>query len=559
MSRVGLWPGLLVGLWASVSSAQPPPRDSTNTANKKGTAIIRGRVLAGDTGRPLRRVRITASAPELSGPSRNTSTDADGRYELTELPSGRYTLRVARGGYLPLAYGQGRPREAGKPVVVNDHQEIDHIDFVLPRMSVISGRVLDEAGDPIEGVSVYAARSMFRDGRRQIVLTGQPQNRTDDAGFYRLRGLPPGTYYVLATTKETWTVNRDRARQVMGYTPTYFPGTTNVNEARRVTVRVGEEAGNNDLALIPGHAARVSGTAFDSHGQPFQTVVLQEETRGEEFGSFGTVATASVNRDGTFSIENVPPGEYVIGASRRRETGDPQVALSDVKVDGVDIDNVSLTGSAGGTVSGRVRTEDGSVPDVPQLRVSIREPLAGQPSPMILGAIGFPASEVKADGTFSVDGVFGRARLTLTLPDAWVMKEVLHDGRDITDSPFELRSGETRSDVQVIITNKVTSVSGHLADDKAAPITDATIIVFSNDATKWSQGNRFVKAARPDQQGRWQVKGLPPGEFVAVAVDYVEDGEWNDPDYLESIRRLGAKVALDEGASQEIPLKLAKP
>jgi hypothetical protein len=90
-------------------------------------------------------------------------------------------------------------------------------------------------------------------------------------------------------------------------------------------------------------------------------------------------------------------------------------------------------------------------------------------------------------------------------------------------------------------------------------VTDATIIVFSADTEKWSHSARFIRGARPDRQGQWQIKGLPPGEFLAVAVDYVEDGQWNDPEYLESIRRYGQKLTLTDAASSAISLKVIVP
>jgi len=60
-------------------------------------------------------------------------------------------------------------------------------------------------------------------------------------------------------------------------------------------------------------------------------------------------------------------------------------------------------------------------------------------------------------------------------------------------------------------------------------------------------GNKaaFIRATRPDQQGQWRIKGAS-GEFLAVAVDYVEDGQWNDPEYLESIATYAQKVTLEE-------------
>lgn len=55
-------------------------------------------------------------------------------------------------------------------------------------------------------------------------------------------------------------------------------------------------------------------------------------------------------------------------------------------------------------------------------------------------------------------------------------------------------------------------------------------------AAKWTLDSRFVRAARPDQQGQFEIRGLPPGEYRAIALDYVEEGIWNDPDYLSELR-----------------------
>jgi carboxypeptidase family protein len=543
---------------AAGGAQQPPPPRDVRPIVEKGSAIIRGRIVAADTGKPLRRARVTITAPELAGEPRNTSTDADGRYEFTDLPAGRFTLRVRRGGYLPLAYGQRRPREVAKPLQLLDKEVAEHVDMTLPRMGIISGRVLDDAGDPIEGVNVHAVRPMFRDGQRRLVPIGTAQNRTDDDGEFRVTGLAPGTYYVLAETRETWTVTRDRVKEVMGYAPTYYPGTTQPSEARRLPVQVGQRINNIDFSLVPGRAARISGTAFDSHGKPFQNVSVREEVRGEDFASFGNVASASVHPDGTFVIEHVPPGDYVIGTARGRDVPDPQVAMAQITVTGTDIDDIALNGSAGGTVTGRVITDDGVVPDLPRLRVTIAERITGQPSPLVLGAFGAQSGVVAADGAFTVNGVFGHSWLTVNVPDGWTMKSVTHDGRDISETPFEMNSGATMSDVQVVVTNRVTAVSGQLLNDKGVPITDATVIVFGSNADTWTQG-RFVRATRPDQQGQWRIKGLPPGEFLAVAVDYVEDGEWNDPDYLESVRRYGNKLTLANADAVSVVLRVVKP
>src|SRR6266849_3355013 len=92
-----------------------PARDAQPA--KTGTARIRGHVFAADTGLPLRKVIVRAFSPELRD-GRVASTDAQGAYELKELPAGRHTLNASKGSYVSLSYGQVRPFEPGKPLEV---------------------------------------------------------------------------------------------------------------------------------------------------------------------------------------------------------------------------------------------------------------------------------------------------------------------------------------------------------------------------------------------------------------------------------------------------------
>ena len=168
---------------------------------------------------------------------------------------------------------------------------------------------------------------------------------------------------------------------------------------------------------------------------------MSEEVRGLGFASFGGGPAANIAADGSFTIPNVPPGEYTISASRREgdPLGPPEVAIATIFVDGSDIDNLSLVGSAGGTVSGRVIVEGDTPPKMSTVLVSVRELLRNQPSPVVLGLQRTNrAPGVKEDGTFVAEGVFGRARFQVTLPDGWMLKAVTHEGRDISDAPIEL-------------------------------------------------------------------------------------------------------------------------
>jgi len=135
----------------------------------------------------------------------------------------------------------------------------------------------------------------------------------------------------------------------------------------------------------------------------------------------------------------------------------------------------------------------------------------------------------------------------------------VQDGRDVTDAALEARNGEMLSNVQVVVSASVNSIAAQLTDDKGAPFADGTLIVFPVDRDKWIEDSRWLRSARPDQDGKVQIRALPPGEYFAVAVDYVEDGMWNDPEYLDSLRRYAQRVALGETDTLAVTLKVVTP
>ncbi|HMD34001.1 MAG TPA: carboxypeptidase-like regulatory domain-containing protein [Vicinamibacterales bacterium] len=555
---------VVVAVALGIGAQQPPPRptaplrDASATTTPTGTAVIRGRVLDGETKKPLRRARITANSPELGREPRTTSTNLDGRFELNDLPAGRYTISATRSGYLPLRYGQRRPLEAGKPLQIEDKQQIENVDFALPRMSVITGRVFDETTEPIESVRIFAMRAMWFQGKRRLVPAGSAT--TDDAGQYRVRNLAPGTYFIRANASDTWTVTESGVDQTYGYVPTYQPSTPDMAAARRITVGVGQEISNADVFLVPGRAVTVSGTAFDSRGRALagQQVALGQETRGPEMGMFwGSSGTGGrVNPDGTFTIRTVVPGEYQIAVRTGGAQGNEAISMP-VSVGSGDVENVALVPVAGWSVSGQVIADDGSPPTFAADRMRLAARLVDGDRDPRMGGSNFDSGRVKDDWTFVVSGVWAASHLRATVPDGWAVKAIQNrDGRDVTDEAIDLASGQELSGLRVVVTKNITAVSGQLADDKGLPIGDGTVLVFAEQADKWSEDSRFVRAARLDQQGKYEIKGLAPGAYLAVALDYVEDGIWNDPEFLESMRGYATKLTLTEGEARTVALKL---
>jgi len=88
------------------------------------------------------------------------------------------------------------------------------------------------------------------------------------------------------------------------------------------------------------------------------------------------------------------------------------------------------------------------------------------------------------------------------------------NGSDVTDAELDLRTGTQMTDVQVVVTNHVTQVSGQVTDDHGREVSDYAVIVFRVDTEPRKYGSRYIGVARPHQSGHFSVEGLPSGEYV---------------------------------------------
>ena len=211
-------------------------------------------------------------------------------------------MGTSKGSYVTLSYGQLRSFEPGKPLQIADGQTIEKVDFSLPRGAIITGRIMDEYGEPIVNVQVAPMRNQYVQGRRQMFPVGQMAS-TNDLGEYRLFGLSPGQYYLSATLRNLMMFAESDDRS--GYAPTYYPGTASVAEAQRVSVGLGQTLPEVNLTLIPMRTARISGTAVDVEGKPVSTggMVMVVERGG---GMTSMRAGGQIRPDGSFPSVDWP-------------------------------------------------------------------------------------------------------------------------------------------------------------------------------------------------------------------------------------------------------------
>ena len=543
----------------------PPPRTMPGLpgrdgppAEKTGTGVLSGRVVAAEGGKPIRRALIRVAAQELPQ-GRSVSTDADGRWQLKGLPAGSYRVIVSKGGYVDISYGQLRPFEMGKVLELGDGQVMEKLDVVLPRAGVITGRVFDEFGEPITGARVSPMRYRYASGQRRLLPMG-PGDTTDDIGQFRLHGLSPGDYYVSAQAGFGSMFGQSDDR--VGYATTYYPGTAVTAEAQRVTVTIGQETAQLNFSMSTARVVTVSGTAVSSTGRPIDRgfLGLVASVGGMPSMSFGT----PLKPDGTFQFSNVTPGEYRLQVQHTPNADGPMINSNapnsefgsiTVTVTGQDVTGLSIVTAPGGTASGRVVFEGASKPPVAPTTLN----LSAVPLEMSMMMMGGGAVRVKDDWTFESPGMFDRRRFRVMSPPAgWFLKAVTHESTDITDSGLEVKEGQQVGGIEIVLTQRAGEIAGSVQDAQARPVTDYAVVAFAEDSAKWGFQSRFIRSVRPNQDGRFSVKGLPAENYLVVALDYLEAGEEADPEQLEKWKNAATRVSVKDGEQKALSLKLIR-
>jgi protocatechuate 3,4-dioxygenase beta subunit len=557
---------------------------------KTGTGRIRGRIVSAETGTPVRRVQVRISGQNIA--PKAMLTDTDGRYEFRDLPAGRFTIAANKAGYVNVQYGQNRPYEAGKPIELAEAQVLDKADITLPRGSVVAGRIIDEVGEPVTDAIVTAMRSVWSGGRRRLQPSGRTA-QTNDLGQFRIFGLPPGDYYVSATFRgemmllemvtATFTAGpANTATPTSGYAATYYPGTTNPSDAQRITLALGQEMQGADFALTPVKLVKVSGTVVRADGRPAEGAMVNLMPRTPDGGLFMERGGGRTDRNGAFTISGVTPGDYnlqvrglqmsmttsgdnvrVVMATRVDGGGaggeEPEFGSAPVVVAGEDVTNVVIVTSKGGTAAGHVTFDGGTPPSTNNIRITAQS--IDNEGPMMFfapGPGGGAPGSIAQDGSFELRGLAGTRLIRASnLPAGWVLKSVRVEGQDVTDTGFDFKPGSALSGVEVVLTNKTTDITGTVTQGDGQPVKDFTAVIFAADPAKWSLPNsRYITGTRPDQEGRFRVRNLPPGDYLAIAVEYLAQGEWGDPEVLERLRGKATRFTLAEGAPKTLELKV---
>jgi carboxypeptidase family protein len=495
----------LLGLLAIAATAQDQ------------TGRVQGVVLDALTHQPVRKAtidielignaggqtRVQQQQPQQQG----AVTDTSGTFEFHGLPAGRYQIRVMHQSYPRLGFDGVR-----KNVEVSASEAAARVTVELVPGASVTGRVVDEDGDPLTGCFVQLHPAKNPNGG--VPATYVPLAGND--GSYRLANIPPGKYILNAQCRTPVFQPRPLSDgpdppPSAAYPVQYYAGASDPESAQIVELTPGAERSGIDFQMRPVPVTHIHGTltaaSADWHGRNdlvAQLLPLDPRT------SIASISNGRVNPlNGSFEIRQIFPGPYrLIVFSRnalqrgvnRRESPDLVGAAARVDVAGKPLE-ISLPFHRGVDVSGTVEIEHSDnaanriTPEQVGIQLTPEFPFVPFPSPVQAGE----------DRSFTIKSVFpGEWRIRLTAPSAFV-KSAWLGTEDVTHGILDLTSGSAPP-LRILVSSNTATIRGTAPDSQ---------MVFATPLDAPGP----TPSGRTDSSGQFTITGLAPGKYRVVGLD----------------------------------------
>ena len=584
---------------AAVAYGQAPQNPPGQTA---GTGQITGRVIDGATRAPIPRAVVS-----LNGRGQQRAlVDQDGRFMFGSLPPGVFSLAAAHAGY----FGSGSTRRDPSPVArivdLADGQRAENLTLSLWKLGAIAGTVTAD-GDAMVGVEVRALRRTLLAGR--WLLGGGATTMTDDRGRYRVAGLAPGDYAVVArpdrdpeipllvnllTATPTSSADVMAAASARGrgvperddrmrtYATTFFRDAASSSTATLVSMDAGIDRSGIDIRVKAAKGARVSGALSGLNG-PAEGLTVRLVPADSTLESDPLeIAEAACDGDGRFEFSNIASGKFVLTLlSRPLVPGPPPGGRPDgpglppplpsdptwwarvpVTVGSADVRGLAVPVRQGSTLSGRIEFVGHAALPSPNEVALIAPRLESADAPPAAGAPPWRGL-VSPDGRFTTMGVPpGRYFVRVANPPrGWTLVAAHVGALDAIDVPVGIQSAPVANVVLTFVDHPLSGFTGTVTDAAGAPVADAVVLVFpairAAGLDTLGQTRRF-RLAHSATNGAFTIGGLADGRYLAIALPESPAIDWQDPKRLDALAPRASAVDVATGPPQSVTLTVTR-
>lgn len=550
---------LLLLFMAAIAAAQSADADKparleghvvsiTGESVKKATVVMQGSQFT--EGQPLKNFTYL----EIS--------DSSGAFVFTNLAPGSYSLSAERTGFSAKATGPDS-LQLRQRFTLTDGEVRRGVELKMVPLAAISGRVVDQEGDPIGDLMVAVMHAGYG-GAGRVALATVNSALTNDRGEFRIGNLDAGRYYLaarqlrsqplLATGEIRWNAGAPGVD-----VNTFYPSGLGFKDAAPVDLTPGTELRAIDIHMRRSRVYSIRGKIMDSTtGKPSTlgaTILPKDDV---EVGGFNFRTVNLRSPDGDFEVPGVLPGNYVIQTSpnnNQRLTCRTEVTVADSDVEGV---VCSLSPAA--EITGRISAENGD------LAALLRTPEGRRPPPTTPRAaleeidqnMSINGSPAKDDGTFTIENIAPAKYWVnmVALPQGTYVKSIRFGEQDVMNAPIDLTSG-AGGKLDVVLSTKVASIRVQVRDGQGQPASPAMVVAWPKDLLGMNL-QYGSKNAGVERDGTASLKDLAPGEYYVAAwdADATDPFVWQNPEFLAKIESHAKTVKLVESAQESVDLTL---
>lgn len=542
--------------------AQLIAAQANSTATSPVPGQISGHVYRADNNEPVGKAVVSLNPMGGRGITVTTSpqstrTDANGVYIFSTVTAGNYTVFAQHSGFINEAFQRAINGLSPETITVAAGQTVSQIDIRLLPAAVISGTVLDEDNQPLEGAQVSAIRLRYAKGGQQ---QEQPLKSVtaDDLGNFRLYGLPEGSYFVRVENR-----NMNPQTGESNFRSAYYPGTPTLEGAQRLKATAGAETSGVRYSVGTQSTYTITGSVIDTTDSPGQRRYMVTAMHTSEGGAFA-VSNQATN-DSTFTIRGVPSGEYLLTArsllvgsavqtagpnstvqiAQRQNTGTATVRVADADARA----NIQISASA--EVDGKIVIENSNGQSISGIRVSLQSVASG---------IGGANSNAGTDqnGAFKIQNVqMGNYVFSIAGRTDMYLKQALCNGRDYTLQPLTIDLGITIGDCTLTLATDTGTVKGQVYDSDK-PVPDLVVVAIPQSLSLRRLA-RYTQTGTTNANGEFQISGIIPGDYLLFALPKDDEQGYFQIDFADRNQRDAERVSVKSGETKTVQLKPTTP